>query len=219
MARLWRQRKRLLPYYRRRVIVEPHPFVFDPRLLRLPAEAYLLGHWQNEKYFSAIADTLRAEFTLRAPLSPPSAALASDIQKTEAIGVHVRRGDYVHDASVNRRHGLCSLEYYHFCAGELLAQHPRAVFYVFSDDPGWVAAHLNLGHAQVVVDHNGPARDYEDLHLLSRCQHFIIANSSFSWWAAWLATWPEKTIYAPQRWQASGEFDTSDVVPAGWRRV
>ena len=216
---LWRQRRKLLPYYRRRVVLERHPYQFDPRLLDIPAEAYLIGYWQNEKYFAPIADTIRAEFTLKQPLSAASAAVAREMEASEAVGVHVRRGDYAHNPGTRQKHGLCSLEYYQTCARQILRQHPRAAFYVFSDDPQWAAENLDLGGPRVLVDHNGPERDYEDLHLLSRCRHFIIANSSFSWWAAWLSNWPDKHVFAPKRWLASVQYDASDIVPAGWQRV
>ena len=219
LARLWRQRRKLLPYCRRRVVRERQPFRFDPRLLNISAEAYLMGHWQNEKYFAPIADTIRAEFTLKQPLSAASAAVTRQIEASQAVGVHVRRGDYAHNPATHRHHGLCSPDYYQTCARKILSQHPGAVFYVFSDDPQWVAEHLDLGKTHILIDHNGPERDYEDLLMLSRCQYFIIANSSFSWWAAWLSARPGKTIYAPQRWLASDQFDTSDIVPAGWQRV
>jgi len=219
LARAWRQWRRLLPYYRRRLVIEQRQFAYDPRLLQVRSDAYLRGYWQNEKYFAPIGEVLRAELTLKAPLSPASANVAAEIDRAEAVGVHVRRGDYAKDPQIRERHGLVSLEYYQRCARQILDEHPRAVFYVFSDDPAWVADHLDLGGPRFLVDHNGPEHDFEDLHLLSRCRHFIIANSSFSWWAAWLSTAPGKLVYAPRRWQASNEYDTSDVVPAGWRRV
>ena len=218
LARLWRQRRKLLPYYRRRVVLERYPYRFDPRLLHISAEAYLIGYWQNEKYFAPIADTIRAEFTLKEPLSAASAAVARQIEASEAVGVHVRRGDYAHNPVTNRHHGLCSPDYYQTCARQILDQHPRAVFYMFSDDPRW-AENLDLGGPRVVVEHNGPERDYEDWHLLSRCRHFIIANSTFSWWAAWLAAWPAKRVFAPSQWLASNSDEAADLVPAGWQRV
>ena len=219
LARAWRQRHRLLSYYRRRLVIEQRPFVYDPRLLQVRSDAYLRGYWQNEKYFAPIGDRLRAELTLKAPLSPASAAMAAEIDRTEAVGVHVRRGDYAEVPITRERHGLVSLEYYQRCARQVLDEHPRSVFYMFSDDPAWVAGNLDLGGPCVLVDHNGPERDFEDLYLLSRCRHFIIANSTFSWWAAWLSIWPTKRVFAPSRWQASGPDDPSDIVPAGWQRV
>jgi hypothetical protein len=93
LARAWRQWRRLLPYYRRRLVIEQHKFVYDPRLLQVRPDAYLRGYWQNEHYFAPIDDRLRAELTLKAPLSPASAAVAAQIERTEAVGVHVRRGD------------------------------------------------------------------------------------------------------------------------------
>ncbi len=219
LARVWRQRKRLVPYYRRSVVTERHPYHFDPRMLDLPAECYLLGYWQNEGYFAPIADALRAEFVLKAPLSAPSAALTREIEATEAVGVHVRRGDYAHNPGILKRHGLCSPEYYQTCARQILRQQPRAVFYVFSDDLQWAAENLDLGGPRVLVDHNGPERDYEDMLIMSRCRYFIIANSSFSWWAAWLSNRPDKQVFAPSRWLASAQDGASGIVPAGWGRV
>jgi len=219
LARAWRQWRRLLPYYRRRLVIEQRKFVYDPRLLQVRPDAYLRGYWQNERYFAPIGDRLRAELTLKAPLSPASAAPATQMDRTEAVGVHVRRGDYAHNSTVRQRHGLVALAYYQRCARMILDQFPRAVFYVFSDDLQWAAENLALGGPQVLVAHNGPERDYEDLHLLSRCRHFIIANSTFSWWAAWLSAWPAKQVLAPGRWLTTDPDEAADMLPAGWQRI
>jgi hypothetical protein len=89
-------------------------------------------------------------------------------------------------------------------------------FFVFSDDPAWAMAHLRLDHPVTFVTHNGTARDYEDLRLMSLCQHQIIANSSFSWWAAWLNPNPDKIVMAPRRWFHDPSLDTRDLLPEKW---
>jgi hypothetical protein len=213
--------QRLRPYYKRSVVKEyEHNYLhFDPHWSKLPPDVYLIGYWQNERYFSNIADILRSEFTPRTVLSGQSENVLRDIQSTVSIGVHVRRGDYVSDNRTHDLHGTCSVEYYEKCATRLLDIIPDAVFYVFSDDAAWAAEHLRLRSATVVVDHNGSDRDYEDLYLLSRCQHFIVSNSTFAWWGVWLSPNPGKKVFAPQRWFAIDKYDTSDFIPADWCRM
>jgi hypothetical protein len=201
------------------VVKERSHLRFDPRPFRTARDVYLTGYWQSVHYFEAIANLLRKEFTLRQEQLPDNQALEQQIVGTAAIGVHVRRGDYVANTDTNQFHGVCSLDYYHSCARSLLSQVPNAHFFVFSDDPGWAKAHLQLGGPTTVVEPSGADRDHEQLLLLSRCQHLILANSTFSWWAAWLGHRPSRQVYAPRRWFARNRLDTREFIPSSWIRV
>lgn len=207
-----------LPYYRQSVFVE-RCFQFDPNLFRARREVYLIGYWQSERYFESIAPLLREELRLSAQPDPDNKAMATQIEQTESVSVHIRRGDYVSDVNIAQRHGSCSLAYYQ----EAVERIARAVafpeVFVFSDDIEWARRNLRLDHPVVYVSHNGEARNYEDLRLMRLCKHHIIANSSFSWWGAWLSENAEKKVIAPRKWFNDAHHDTSDLIPDEWIKI
>jgi len=209
----------LSPASARAVITERRYLHYDPQLFGAVRDVYLIGYWQNERYFAAEADRLRSEFALTQALLPQNAALTQQIAGTTAVGVHVRRGDYVANARTDQLHGVCSVDYYQACAQSVLNQIPNAHFFVFSDDPEWVKAHLLLGGPTTIIAPASTDRDCEQLLLLSQCQHLILANSTFSWWATWLGNRPNRLVYAPLRWFAQGQFDTTDFIPDSWIRM
>lgn len=181
---------------------------FDPRLLEAPDDTYLVGYWQSERYFADFADQIRAELSLPDPPSGPNHAVAKAIRGRPSVSVHVRRGDYVGSST----HPVCSRDYYQSAMAELRERLPDPQFFLFSDDPQWCHEHL-AGKGDVVVSHNGAGTGHEDLRLMSLCDAHVIANSSFSWWGAWLGA-PGPTI-APKRWFAD-DRDASAIVPARW---
>lgn len=201
----------------RHLVVEPH-FHFWPEFFDAQPGSYLLGYWQSEKYFAAIADRLRQEFTFKQPLRGRNAELAESMAGCEAVSLHIRRGDYVTDAKTNSRHGVCSLDYYRQAIARISAHVAAPVFFVFSDDIPWTKENLKLEFPCVFIDHNQGENNYCDMQLMSLCRHHIIANSSFSWWGAWLNPRQDKVVIAPQHWFAH-ETSTADLVPTGWLRV
>jgi len=213
-----KSRQKILPYYRRRIVRE-RSFGFDSNIFRVRPPVYLAGYWQSEKYFTEIAGFLRKEFTLTEPLNETTRALSIEIGQYESVSIHIRRGDYVTNPVHNQYHGICSLEYYHL-AVEILAKDLRQPkFFVFSDDVDWCKQHLKLDYPMGFVAHNGSDRSHEDLWLMSQCQRHIIANSSFSWWGAWLCSYPEKRVIAPIRWFNDPSIDTNDLIPTSWVRI
>jgi len=181
-----------------------------------PDNSYLHGYWQSERYFAHIADDIRAAFTFKTPPSPENAAMADRIAGTNAVSLHVRRGDYLaFDA-----HGVCG-EAYYLAALEKLAPFLKTAptIYVFSDDPQWSKDNLSLPYEKVVVDLNGPDGDFEDMRLMSQCRHNIIANSSFSWWAAWLNQNAGRHVAGPTNWFAAAALKNPDILPPDWLRV
>lgn len=191
----------------------------DPRVLNAKGNVYLGGYWQSEKYFADIADIIRREFTLKPEPDAENQRLAAQIQSCESVSLHVRRGGNVTDPDSVRVVGTCDLGYYHRCIAEVCRRVKDPQFFVFSDDPEWAREHLEIGCPAKFVTHNGPERDYEDFRLMGLCRHHIIANSSFSWWAAWLSPSPDKVVLAPEKWFADPRIDTRDIVPETWTRV
>jgi hypothetical protein len=191
------------------VLAEASP-AFDPRLLAAPDETYLVGYWQSERYFADVADQIRAELSLPDPPSGQNRTVAEAIQAGPSASVHVRRGDYVGSST----HPVCSRDYYQAAMAELRERLTDPQFFLFSDDPKWCRDHL-ASRNDVVVAHNGPGSEHEDLRLMSMCDAHVIANSSFSWWGAWLGK-PGPTI-APRRWFAD-DRDASAIVPERWDR-
>ncbi|MGC8880317.1 MAG: alpha-1,2-fucosyltransferase [Anaerolineae bacterium] len=217
---LWRIRRRLghVPYYARPIYREREhrAHVFDANLAQARRDVYLIGYWQSEKYFATIADLIREEFQLKREPSATSRELAQRICDCQAVSLHVRRGDYVTNPRTHQVHGVCSLEYYARCIAYIEQRVERPTFFVFSDDMDWARDHIRPAHPTVYVTHNGAARDYEDLWLMSQCKHHILANSSFSWWGAWLCENPDKIVIAPRRWFNEPGHDTRDLLPEGW---
>lgn len=191
---------------------------FDPGLLDISGEAYLEGYWQSERYFQDIAPILHSEFTVRDPLEGHNRVVAETILGCPAVSIHVRRGDYVSRPETFQTHGVCPPEYYREAAAELAGEVRDAHFFVFSDEPEWAQENLRLEHPVTYIVGNRPQKGYEDLRLLSLCRHHIIANSSFSWWGAWLSRCPEKIVIAPRQWFADPRNDTRDLIPPSWRR-
>ncbi|MEW5961408.1 MAG: alpha-1,2-fucosyltransferase, partial [Chloroflexota bacterium] len=216
---LFRVGKRLKPYYRRPVFSEPHIRPYDPNILKTLREIYLDGYWQTEKYFIDIQDVIRRELTVKIEPDPQSREIAEEIIRTNAVSIHVRRGDYVSSSQINKVHGFLGLDYYRQCVRLIIEKVTNPHFFIFSDDPAWVVENLRLDYPTTYVTHNDASRNYEDLRLMSLCKHNIIANSSFSWWGAWLSSNPPKIVLAPQRWFGDTSIDTRDLLPASWIRV
>lgn len=177
------------------------------------------GYWQSERYFVDAADIIRAEFKPRLALEPENAATAAAIDGVTAVSVHVRRGDYVTDKVTNAYHGVCSLDYYRAAIARIAERVASPHLFVFSDDHAWVQENLRSNYPTTYVTANSPDRGYRDMQLMSRCRHHIIANSSFSWWGAWLNPRPDKVVVAPARWFIDKSNDTRDLLPGEWLRV
>ena len=191
---------------------EPH-FHFSGEMLQLPDNTCLDGYWQSERYFADATDVIRSAFIIKDPLLEQNRAVLESIERSESIALHVRRGDYVTNPTTYEVHGVCSSAYYEACIAYITERVNKPHFFLFSDDPEWVKENLCL-QGQTTVIENNPA--IEDMRLMSRCKHNIIANSSFSWWGAWLNTNTNKMVLAPRRWFQDSAIDTSDLYPTRW---
>ncbi len=205
---------RLLGHGPRRVVEEGHPF--DPSILELGDDVYLEGYWQTEKYFASIAPTIRQELQVATPQEGRDLKLQEEMNASCSVSLHVRRGDYITNPRAAKVHGLCSLDYYKRAVEEMGKRVGDLHLFLFSDDPAWVKENMAFSYPITVVDHNGREKNYEDLRLMSQCKHHILANSSFSWWGAWLNPSKDKVVIAPKQWFAKEEIDTRDVLPEEW---
>jgi len=188
---------------------------YDPAFESFPANAYLHGYWQSERYFAHCADAIRADFVFP-PATGRNADLTAEIAAAPSVSVHLRRGDYVGHAA----HAVCDQAYYDAACAAVAERLPGdPVFYVFSDDPAWARDNLCLPGRRVVVDHNGPEADGEDMRLMSLCRGHVIANSSFSWWGAWLDPRPDSPVAGPARWFGDPKLSNPDILPARWLAI
>jgi hypothetical protein len=215
LPRALRRSRRFAP----RHYVEREGFRFDPAVLAAPSPLYLDGYWQSERYFETIPDVIRSDFTVPTPLAGRDAEIADLIADSKAVSLHVRRGDYASDPKTREIHGLCSLDYYAAAVAHMAGHVDEPRYFVFSDDPTWAAANLVLPGEPVFVDHNGADTNYEDLRLMSLCRHHVIANSSFSWWGAWLNEQTDKVVVAPRRWVGDPSLACPDICPPDWVRL
>ena len=177
----------------------------------------MAGTWASASYFDRDASTIREEFAFVEDPDVANAKMLEAMGSCQSLCVHVRRGDYVQIAETNRRYGVCSLDYYSRAFEHVAKIAGSVTAFVFSDDPEWTEVNLKLPCETIYVSHNVGRRNYEDLRLMSACQHFIIANSTFSWWGAWLAKYNEKIIVAPRQWSLDPQT-IADPVPGDWVR-
>lgn len=195
----------------------------DLKNVKLPA--YLDGYFQSEIFFGDERLTLLKEFSFKLPASDINISLVKDILNTESVSIHFRRQDYVNKVAVAEVHGTCSLVYYETALAVLTKKYSSLVFYVFTDDPIWVNKYFILRHtnnySMILVNNNHGIDSWKDMYLMSICKHNIIANSSFSWWGAWLNPNPEKTVIAPTRWFADRNVYAfeKDIVPDSWIKI
>ncbi len=182
---------------------------------------YVTGYWQSEKYFSSIQQILLNDFQFRYEQTSINKALSREIISNNSISLHIRRGDYISDSQTNNIMAPCTLEYYYTCIKELEKKFSDLHFYIFSDDIKWAEENLEIDHPVKYVDFNIGNYAFEDMRLMSQCKHNIIANSSFSWWGAWLNKNPEKIVIAPQKWFNDPILNSqaSDIVPESWMRL
>lgn len=202
-------------------IVEPH-LNYWKGFEKIVAPAYLWGYWQNEHYFLDFSDIIKQDFTFPPFRNSKVEAMGHHIQRSShAVAVHVRRGDYASDPSTNQYHGLCSPEYYRNSLKLVTAKTDlNCELFIFSDDPAWVREHFDsCGLPAHVLDFpEHVSSPWHDMHLMALCRHHIIANSSFSWWGAWL-TMRDGVVCAPRQWFADKSKVAESPVPDRWIRV
>ena len=191
---------------------------WEPWELKKKGNIYLDGFWQSPNYFDDIRDRILNDISLKKPFSASAQRFANMIQGCTAVSIHVRRGDYVANTKVNKAYGECSPSYYEKATEILAAKVIDPVHFVFSDDVPWVKENMHIGNNVVYVSGKN-ITDVEEMTLMSMCAHNIIANSSFSWWGAWLNQNKEKIVVAPKPWFEKNEKHFKHLIPEKWIRI
>lgn len=201
------------PPYKRRIYREPF-FHFDKNFFKAGPNVYLKGLWQSEKYFLPYHEEIRKAFHLNNTPFRHLLDIADKIKNENSVSIHIRRGDYLAKAAFKVL-GLMPIDHYLRAINIIKSRIDNPHFYFFSDDINWVKENLPLPDAVYISD-NLTENHLEDLYLMSQCNHNITANSSFSWWGAWLNNNPGKIVIAPKNWFNKGPKDTYDLYPDNW---
>jgi hypothetical protein len=181
-------------------------------------EKYYDGYWQNYKYLEPIRKELLTEISLKESVNKKYSELISKINSSNSVSVHIRRGDYVNDPKTKNAHVTFGLEYYEKAIKIIKDKIKDPVFFVFSDDISWVKENLKI-NCPIIFVSNPEIKDYEELIIMSACKHNIIANSSFSFWGAWLNQNQNKTVIAPKKWSNLYQKEYKNICPENWIRI
>lgn len=193
---------------------------FNESILTVKPPVLLHGYWQTERYFRDVRDIILKDFEFpRLSETDINTSLLDEIRNSESVAVHVRRGDYITYEPTHNFHGVCSINYYENAIHYIVDNYPGCRFYFFSDEPEWVQINLmGDGINGKVISVNKGTDSWKDMLLMSNCKHNIIANSSFSWWGAWLNQHPHKKVIAPNKWFKTNDpfFEPNEIVPESW---
>ncbi len=213
---LYRHRPNFFSKLGKHIYREPH-FQFDKNFLHLTDPIFLDGFFQSPRYFEDISTIIRQEFRIREELTMRVSKKAAELEELPSVAVHIRRGDFLNPKTA-AYHGVLDATYYAKAVEFIQEKIPGAFFYIFSDDIEWVKDNIPLPTGTEFVS-SFTKSPIEDFFLMTKCRHNIIANSSFSWWPAWLNNNQGKMVIAPKRWFANPNMNTSDLIPGEWTRL
>lgn len=198
-------------------------FKYNPHLLNLKSPVYLKGYFQSYKYFLGWEHLIKKTFSFSVDqIDKLNKDILFEIENSFSLSVHIRRGDYIQDETTQKFHGNCDVNYYQSAISILASKNPECKLFFFSDDIDWVKEQFSqLPYPKRFIDHNTDENSWKDMYLMSSCKNNIIANSSFSWWAAWLNNNKNKVVIAPLEWFATKDekWDTKDLIPPNWVRI
>ena len=202
------------------IAVDVNNFEFDEKYLLAPDNTYFQGFWQSEKFFKDIEDVIRKDFEFNFELSEKCTPLKERIESCNAVCIHVRRTDYINHRETNEFHGVCGMDYFNKGIQYIRERVENPHFFVFSDDVGWCLDNFTDKNLFTVVYHDN-AGDKSKYHfmLMTLCKHYIISNSSFSWWGAWLNPSKDKIVIAPGQWFRDPRPNTRDIIPENWMKM
>jgi hypothetical protein len=215
-SRIKRELQRRLPFLFNTLNAVESGSAYHPGFTKYPKNTYLQGFWQSERYFKDYEAEIRHDFRFRDSVTQACKHLKEQVSSCNSVSIHVRRGDYVSNPSANKFHGLCSPGYYRDAVDHIAQSQKDIELFVFSDDIAWCKEHLKLDQPLHFMETHTA---YEDMYLMSQCRHHIIANSSFSWWGAWLNDKPGKRVVAPKQWFLDTSVNTSDIIPDTWVKL
>jgi len=194
---------------------------FQPEIKNCTKNSYIEGYFQSEKYFINHEKEIRNQFKFSKKTNSKTKDLVVNISNCNSIAIHIRRGDYINNKVINDTHGTCGLDYYKNALSQFNLNNYSLFF--FSDDINWVKDNFDFISPDKItfIDWNTGHDSWQDMFLMSLCQNFIIANSSFSWWGAWLSAFKDKKIITPKQWFNDNQKNkqTIDLIPKQWIRI
>jgi len=193
-------------------------FNFDSNFLNIKSW-YIEWYFQTEKYFIEYENDIRKDFEFIITPSKQNKKIIYLIHSCNSISIHIRRWDYITDKQSNDFHWTCNLNYYKKAINIINKKVQNPIFFFFSDDIKWVKENLKIKEKSYYIDWNNADTNYEDMRLMSLCKHNIIANSSFSWWWAWLNKNKEKIVIAPSKWFNDKRINYSDIISINWIKI
>ncbi len=193
---------------------------FNKNILRLGDNKCIVGSWQSEKYFKDIESEIRNLFTFKLPVLDTSKDFLNDIKSHDSICLNVRRGDFVTSPLYSNTLGALTADYYIKAIEYFEGRVTRPKVFVFSDDMDWCKNNLKLKMPVCFVGHEHAGEKFGNyLQLMKNCNHFVIPNSSFGWWGAWLSKHQDKIVIAPKNWFKDAAMKDKDIVPENWIRI
>jgi len=203
-------------------LTDTYAILYHPAFETIRGNITMLGYFQNDQYFKNIVSEIRNDFSFKKPLTGKNIDLSKKIKTSESISIHIRRGDYLTNKNATSNFITCNIDYYKNAIEYISDRINNPEFYVFSDDPVWVKNNINfVDHPVSYIDWNNGSDSYIDMQLMSLCKHNIIANSSFSWWGAWLNSNMEKIVIAPSKWFQEEKKNNllDNFYPIGWIKI
>lgn len=180
---------------------------------------FFVGYWQNPSYFENVREIILKNINFPKLQNANDLNLQNQIHYTESVAIHVRRGDYVENKNNNEFFGTCSIEYYKKAIDFILSKIPNAKFFIFTDDPDYAKLNFNFLSETILVSDNQRS-EIDELNLMHLCKHFIIANSTFSWWGAWLSRNLNKIVITPKQWYKNSEANEKcKIIPKDWMKI
>jgi hypothetical protein len=199
--------------------VKEVPFGFRPHYLEAHDKSYLVGYWQSEKFFPGMRDTLVEHFTPRNKLSKASLRVIDRMHQFPSIALHIRRGDYLNSPYAAQLYEQVSRDYYQACINQWMGRMLNVRVFVFSNDLDWCRENLQLPARTQFVNHSTSQNAFEDMIMMSHADCCVTANSTFSWWAAYLNERADKTVFVPRQWFRPGTLDASNIACSDWLAV
>jgi len=195
-------------------------FSFDKKVLNVDKSCFLSGYWQSQMYFESISSIIRDDFKFPIIEDSLNLSVLTKMKQSNSVSIHLRRGDFL-NIKTHSIHGTCSIEYYQRSISYMEKNLSNPVFFIFSDDIYWAKENLNVTINSFFISGNNGDKSYIDMQLMSNCNHNIIANSSFSWWGAWLNSNADKIVIAPKKWFSDKKMNaqTDDLIPTEWIRM
>ena len=209
----------LIAPHKRKVYKEPF-YHYDKNFLKARKDVMLKGGWQSEHYFALYKNEIRQAFAIKDEVIKRVKEISEKMKRENSVAVHIRRGDYLRLPIILAWHGVLDANHYNHAFAALKSKNDKPLsIYYFTDDPAWVQENLCRVWPGTIASKEYQTNGIEDFYLMSQCNHNIIANSSFSWWAAWLNNHPGKIVVAPIHWFGNAPFDTKDLYPETWMKV